>query len=77
MSGPIPIKIVSDNKTEVFSASARSELMSFWWLGQAGFSFLIGEKRILIDPYLSDSLAKKYKDREFLEMVLLPFIDGG
>jgi L-ascorbate metabolism protein UlaG (beta-lactamase superfamily) len=72
MSGPIPIKIVSENKTEVFSASAGSGLMSFWWLGQAGFSFLIGEKRILIDPYLSDSLAKKYKDREFPHKRMMP-----
>lgn len=31
-----------------------------FWLGQAGFWIETGRHRILIDPYLSDSLAKKY-----------------
>jgi L-ascorbate metabolism protein UlaG (beta-lactamase superfamily) len=30
------------------------------WLGQAGFWIETGAHRILIDPYLSDSLARKY-----------------
>lgn len=31
-----------------------------FWLGQAGFWIETGQHRILIDPYLSDSLARKY-----------------
>ena len=31
-----------------------------FWLGQAGFWIDTGAHRILIDPYLSDSLAIKY-----------------
>ena len=31
-----------------------------WWLGQSGFLLQWKGKRILIDPYLSDSLTKKY-----------------
>ena len=31
-----------------------------WWLGQSGFLLQWDGKRILIDPYLSDSLTKKY-----------------
>lgn len=31
------------------------------WLGQAGFWINTGRHKILIDPYLSDSLAKKYE----------------
>ncbi len=31
-----------------------------YWLGQAGFWIETGAHRILIDPYLSDSLARKY-----------------
>ena len=31
-----------------------------WWLGQAGFALLHGDTLILIDPYLSDHLARKY-----------------
>lgn len=38
---------------------ARGERALFW-LGQAGFWFDTGKHRVLIDPYLSDSLAKKY-----------------
>lgn len=30
------------------------------WLGQAGFVVQAGRRRILIDPYLSDTLAEKY-----------------
>lgn len=31
-----------------------------WWLGQSGYLLQWNNKRILIDPYLSDSLTKKY-----------------
>ena len=31
-----------------------------WWLGQSGFLLQWKNKRVLIDPYLSDSLTKKY-----------------
>jgi L-ascorbate metabolism protein UlaG (beta-lactamase superfamily) len=35
------------------------------WLGQAGFLVQTAGRVILIDPYLSDSLATKYRGREF------------
>ena len=35
------------------------------WLGQAGFAVRSGGRVILIDPYLSDSLAVKYAGKEF------------
>jgi L-ascorbate metabolism protein UlaG (beta-lactamase superfamily) len=35
------------------------------WLGQAGFALRRDRTRLLIDPYLSDSLAEKYRGREF------------
>jgi L-ascorbate metabolism protein UlaG (beta-lactamase superfamily) len=31
-----------------------------WWLGQSGFLLQWQGKRVLIDPYLSDALTKKY-----------------
>ncbi len=31
-----------------------------WWLGQSGYVLQWNNKRVLIDPYLSDSLTKKY-----------------
>lgn len=31
-----------------------------WWLGQSGFLLQWNSQRVLVDPYLSDSLTKKY-----------------
>ncbi|MCP4287321.1 MAG: MBL fold metallo-hydrolase, partial [Gammaproteobacteria bacterium] len=36
-----------------------------WWLGQAGFALKYTDIVLLIDPYLSNFLAKKYKGKEF------------
>src|SRR6188474_894776 len=33
---------------------------NLWWLGQSGFLLQWNGKRVLLDPYLSDSLTKKY-----------------
>jgi L-ascorbate metabolism protein UlaG (beta-lactamase superfamily) len=42
-------------------ASLKDELHFYlWWLGQSGFLLQWKGKRVLIDPYLSDSLTKKY-----------------
>lgn len=48
-----------------------SEVISFEgidiaWIGQAGFIIRFNQKIYVIDPYLSDSLAKKYKGSERL-----------
>jgi L-ascorbate metabolism protein UlaG (beta-lactamase superfamily) len=37
--------------------------VSLWWLGQAGFLLETASVRLLIDPYLSDSLAIKYRGK--------------
>lgn len=37
-----------------------SEDLHCWWLGQSGFLFQYKGKRLLVDPYLSDSLTIKY-----------------
>jgi len=42
------------------------------WLGQAGFLVQTAGRVILIDPYLSDSLATKYLGREFAHERLMP-----
>jgi L-ascorbate metabolism protein UlaG (beta-lactamase superfamily) len=41
-----------------------------WWLGQSGFLIKWGGRHLLIDPYLSDSLTRKYAgtDREHVRM---------
>jgi L-ascorbate metabolism protein UlaG (beta-lactamase superfamily) len=41
--------------------SAHSDNAFFlWWLGQSGFLIRWGNRFLLLDPYLSDSLTKKY-----------------
>ena len=48
-----------------------------WWLGQSGYLLQWNGKRVLIDPYLSDSLTLKYADTDkphtrMSELVLKP-----
>ena len=39
--------------------------VSLMWLGQAGFLLRLDTAIVLIDPYLSDSLARKYRGQRF------------
>jgi L-ascorbate metabolism protein UlaG (beta-lactamase superfamily) len=43
-----------------------------WWLGQAGFALRYQDTLLLIDPYLSDSLAEKYRNSELKHMRMMP-----
>lgn len=43
-----------------------------YWLGQAGFVIDTPDLRIVIDPYLSDSLATKYRGRAFAHERMMP-----
>src|SRR5947208_13195114 len=47
-------------------AEARGDLanMHLWWLGQSGFLVQWQERHVLLDPYLSDSLTKKYSQTD-------------
>jgi L-ascorbate metabolism protein UlaG (beta-lactamase superfamily) len=56
----------------VFFSPAQSTGLSFWWLGQAGFAFQYADTRIMIDPYLSNSLADKYEGSEFPHIRMAP-----
>jgi L-ascorbate metabolism protein UlaG (beta-lactamase superfamily) len=60
------------------------EGLRIWWLGQSGFLIQWHGIHLLLDPYLSDSLTKKYQDTEkphvrMSELVISPekldFID--
>src|SRR4051812_33269774 len=37
-----------------------SETLHLWWLGQSGFLMQCHGRHVLFDPYLSDSLTRKY-----------------
>src|SRR6476646_3320302 len=55
---------------EMDSFLSDSDNFHLWWLGQSGFLLQWKGKRVLIDPYLSDSLTKKYAatDKPHLRM---------
>lgn len=44
---------------DVAAARAPGRL-NLWWLGQSGFLVQWGDAHLLLDPYLSDSLTRKY-----------------
>jgi L-ascorbate metabolism protein UlaG (beta-lactamase superfamily) len=45
---------------DVKRASASKDTLHLWWLGQSGFLVQWQGAHLLVDPYLSDSLTKKY-----------------
>jgi L-ascorbate metabolism protein UlaG (beta-lactamase superfamily) len=47
---------------EAFLADVRDAAgpLDLWWLGQSGFLVAYGGRHLLLDPYLSDSLTRKY-----------------
>jgi L-ascorbate metabolism protein UlaG (beta-lactamase superfamily) len=45
---------------EVRAHAARQDGVRVWWLGQSGFLLQWRGRHLLVDPYLSDSLTKKY-----------------
>lgn len=54
---------------------------SLWWLGQSGFLIVQNGRAIILDPYLSDSLTRKYADTDkphvrITEQVVDPFALG-
>ena len=42
------------------AAPRSTDRLDLWWLGQCGFLVQWNDQRLLIDPYLSDSLTSKY-----------------
>lgn len=54
------------------AARPGNEGVCLYWLGQAGFLIAGAGKRILIDPYLSDSLAEKYRGKTYPHQRLMP-----
>lgn len=46
--------------------------VNVFWLGQAGFALRSADSLVVIDPYLSDALAIKYRDAEFKHVRMTP-----
>lgn len=49
---------------DVNAAAAESGQLHLWWLGQSGFLIQWGDAHLLFDPYLSDSLTRKYGETD-------------
>jgi L-ascorbate metabolism protein UlaG (beta-lactamase superfamily) len=45
---------------DIRSASSGGQTFHLWWLGQSGFLLKFKDSHLLFDPYLSDSLTRKY-----------------
>ncbi len=57
---------------EALALPPRRGTVNVFWLGQAGFALRSAEALVVIDPYLSDALAIKYRDAEFKHMRMMP-----
>jgi L-ascorbate metabolism protein UlaG (beta-lactamase superfamily) len=44
--------------------AAARDALHLWWLGQSGFLVAWDGRHLLLDPYLSDSLTRKYADTD-------------
>jgi L-ascorbate metabolism protein UlaG (beta-lactamase superfamily) len=49
---------------DVAAARRDPAALHIWWLGQSGFLVQWQERHLLFDPYLSDSLTRKYADTD-------------
>jgi L-ascorbate metabolism protein UlaG (beta-lactamase superfamily) len=58
--------VIKDNALldEVKQYESDRDNFHLWWLGQSGFLLLYNGEKILLDPYLSDSLTKKYESTD-------------
>lgn len=55
-----PIQKDKELIADINSTINKTEGFRVWWLGQSGFLIQYQGKHLLFDPYLSDSLSKKY-----------------
>ncbi len=49
---------------DVAEAEGDAGAWHLWWLGQSGFLLAAAGRRVLLDPYLSDTLTAKYAGTE-------------
>jgi L-ascorbate metabolism protein UlaG (beta-lactamase superfamily) len=65
-------RVARGSREQCAAAGTPARAVDLSWLGQAGFLVQTASQSILIDPYLSDSLATKYRGREFPHERLMP-----
>jgi L-ascorbate metabolism protein UlaG (beta-lactamase superfamily) len=65
-AGPLAVRLAER------SIAPRAGEVVLYWLGQAGFVIDCDGLRMLIDPYLSDSLAEKYQGTHYPHRRMMP-----
>jgi L-ascorbate metabolism protein UlaG (beta-lactamase superfamily) len=53
--------LLSEDALVADIARSDARALHLWWLGQSGYVVAHGGTRVLFDPYLSDSLTRKYE----------------
>src|SRR5450759_15051 len=63
---------------DIAVANRRDGEFRLWWLGQSGFLLQWNGRHLLLDPYLSDSLTRKYASTPtpHIRMTALPVEPG-
>jgi L-ascorbate metabolism protein UlaG (beta-lactamase superfamily) len=63
---------------DIAMANRSDDEFRLWWLGQSGFLLQWNRRHLLLDPYLSDALARKYAGTAtpHLRMTALPVEPG-
>ena len=61
-----PVCRGNELRKQILKAKESGSSLSFdvWWLGQSGFLVQWNKKCLLLDPYLSDSLTRKYESTD-------------
>jgi L-ascorbate metabolism protein UlaG (beta-lactamase superfamily) len=55
-----PVQKDAALRADINAANRNDDNFRLWWLGQSGFLLQWQGRHLLLDPYLSDSLTKKY-----------------
>src|SRR4051812_34980788 len=65
-----PVQKDDEFLEDVARARSVPDELHLWWLGQSGFLLQWHNRHVLVDPYLSDSLTKKYAttDKQHIRM---------
>jgi L-ascorbate metabolism protein UlaG (beta-lactamase superfamily) len=66
------VRVQTGGARALWQTSLPDASVGLAWLGQAGFALRHARQRWLIDPYLSDHLARKYAGTEFPHERMMP-----
>lgn len=72
LSGSIEAALARTETARMEAARTEKPGADLFWLGQAGFVIRAAGRTLLIDPYLSDSLAKKYAGKTYPHIRSMP-----